>query len=197
MKLPSCASTSIYDHAEEITVQCYASQTGLGTALLQEGQPLADTETWYAQIEKEMLAVVWSLEKFNQYTYGRKVNVVSDHTPLESSGKPLAIRGCALTSWINYMHVAACLYGNKLGQRAPHTRFVVLCHGLFHVICITMPSSCCAIGCTNRWSKVCSVKFYRIPLASDRRSMWVTAIQRKQWTPNDYTRICSDHFCTG
>ena len=109
----------------------------------------------------------------------------------------ITIRGCALTSWINYMHVAACLYGNKLGQRAPHTRFVVLCHGLFHVICITMPSSCCAIGCTNRWSKVCSVKFYRIPLASDRRSMWVTAIQRKQWTPNDYTRICSDHFCTG
>ena len=30
-----------------------------------------------------MLAVVWSLEKFNQYTYGRKVNVVSDHKPLE------------------------------------------------------------------------------------------------------------------
>ena len=27
--------------------------------------------------------VVWSLEKFNQYTYGRKVNVVSDHKPIE------------------------------------------------------------------------------------------------------------------
>ena len=79
-----------YDHAKEITVQCDASQTALGAALLQEGQPLAfanraltDTETRYAQIEKEMLAVVWSLEKFNQYTYGRKVNVVSDHKPLE------------------------------------------------------------------------------------------------------------------
>ena len=79
-----------YDHAKEITVQCDASQTGLGAALLQEGQPLAfasraltDTETRYAQIEKEMLAVVWSLEKFNQYTYGRKVNVVSDHKPLQ------------------------------------------------------------------------------------------------------------------
>ena len=30
-----------------------------------------------------MLAVVWSLEKLNQYTYGRKVNVVSDHKHLE------------------------------------------------------------------------------------------------------------------
>ena len=81
--------------------------------------------------------------------------------------------------------------------QAPHTRFAVLCHGLFQVIYITMPSSCCAVGCTNRWCKVCSVKLYRIPLPSDRRSMWVTAIQRKQWTPNDYSRLCSDHFCTG
>ena len=79
-----------YDHAKDIAVQCDASQTGLVAPLLQEGQPLAfassaltDTETRYAQIEKEMLAFVWSLEKFNQYTYGRKVNVVSDHKPLE------------------------------------------------------------------------------------------------------------------
>ena len=40
---------------------CDASQTGLGATLLQEGRPvtyasrvLMDTETWYAQIEKEM-----------------------------------------------------------------------------------------------------------------------------------------------
>ena len=45
-----------YDHTKEITVQCDASQTGQGAALLQEGQPLAfasraltDTETPYAQ----------------------------------------------------------------------------------------------------------------------------------------------------
>ena len=37
-----------------------------------------DTETRCAQIEKEMLS--WSVEKkFNHYTYGQKVNVVSDH----------------------------------------------------------------------------------------------------------------------
>ena len=79
-----------YEYAMEITVQCHASQKCLGTTLLEEGKPLAfdsraltDTETRYAQIEKEMLAVVWSLEKFNQYTYGRKENVVSDQKHFE------------------------------------------------------------------------------------------------------------------
>ena len=79
-----------YDPDKELSIQCDASQTGLGAALLQDGQPLAfvsraitDTETRYAQLEKGMLAVVWSIAKFDQYTYGRRVNMVSDHKPLE------------------------------------------------------------------------------------------------------------------
>jgi len=50
-----------YNAAEEVTVQCDASQYGLGAALLQKGQPvtyaswaLTDPETRYAQIEKEL-----------------------------------------------------------------------------------------------------------------------------------------------
>ena len=31
-----------------------------------------------------MLAIVFSLERFNQYTFGRHVNVESDHKPLET-----------------------------------------------------------------------------------------------------------------
>ena len=45
---------------------------------------LSETETRYAQIEKEMLAIIYAVEKFNDYTFGRKVTVYSDHTPLES-----------------------------------------------------------------------------------------------------------------
>ena len=52
---------------------------------------LTDTETRYAQIEKEMLAIVYALEKFNQFTFGRHVTVYSDHKPLEAIlKKPLA-----------------------------------------------------------------------------------------------------------
>ena len=48
-----------YNLAEEVTIQCDASQTGLGAALMQNGQPVAytsraltDTDIRYAQIEK-------------------------------------------------------------------------------------------------------------------------------------------------
>ena len=59
-------------------------------ALMQDGKPieyasrsLTDTEQRWAQIEKEMLAVVCGLERFDQYTFGRKVTVINDHKPLD------------------------------------------------------------------------------------------------------------------
>lgn len=76
---------------EELTVQCDASDKGLGAALIQKGQPIAfashaltDPETCYAQIEKDMLAVVFTLNKFDQYIYGHPVTVQSDHKPLSA-----------------------------------------------------------------------------------------------------------------
>ena len=73
-----------------VTLQCDASDKGLGAVLLQDGHPIAyanraltDPETRYAQIEKELLAVVYGLEKVHTYTYGRQVSVESDHKPLE------------------------------------------------------------------------------------------------------------------
>ena len=81
-----------YDVNEEVTIQCDASETGLGAVLMQKGQPIAfasraltDTETRYAQIEKELLAIVWSTDKFNQYILGREVvHLESDHEPLKA-----------------------------------------------------------------------------------------------------------------
>ena len=89
---------SYYNPKAELEIQCDASQKGLGAALLQRGKPIAyasraltETETRYAQIEKEMLAMVFSLEKFHQFTFGRKVIVRSDCKPLESIlKKPLS-----------------------------------------------------------------------------------------------------------
>lgn len=81
---------AFYNPEEDLAIQCDSSCTGVGAALLQQDQPLAyasralaDVETRYAPIEKEMLAVVYSLERFHQYTYGRHTTVYSDHKPLE------------------------------------------------------------------------------------------------------------------
>ncbi len=77
--------------SEVLEIQCNSSQSGLGTALMQNGHPIAyasraltETESRYAQIEKEMMATVFSVEKFNDYTFGRRTIVHTNHKPLES-----------------------------------------------------------------------------------------------------------------
>jgi len=80
-----------FDVQKPVTISCDASPTGLGGVLLQDRRPVAyasrsltDAESRYAQIEKELLAVQFSLERFNQYTYGKRVTIESDHKPLEA-----------------------------------------------------------------------------------------------------------------
>ena len=79
-----------YEREKDLVLQCDASEGGLGAALLQDGRPLAygsraltATEWNYAQKEKELLAIVFSTERFHQYTYGRSIIVESDHKPLQ------------------------------------------------------------------------------------------------------------------
>lgn len=63
-----------YDINDEVTIQCEASERGLGATLLQNRQPfafasqtLSAVEQRYAQIEKECLAIVFGCQKFSQY----------------------------------------------------------------------------------------------------------------------------------
>ena len=79
-----------YDRTKPVTVQVDASQRGIGTCLLQEGKPIAyasksltDTETRYANIARELLAIVFACQQFNTYVLGRPFTVESDHKPLE------------------------------------------------------------------------------------------------------------------
>ena len=45
---------------------------------------LSTAEQNYAQIEKELLAIVFALKKCHQYVYGVTIKVQSDHKPLEA-----------------------------------------------------------------------------------------------------------------
>ncbi|XP_052783396.1 uncharacterized protein K02A2.6-like isoform X1 [Mya arenaria] len=82
---------SYFDPNIEVVLQVDASQNGLGCVLLQNDKPvffaskaLTSAERNYAQITKELYAVLYGMTKFHQMTYGRHVVVQSDHKPLVS-----------------------------------------------------------------------------------------------------------------
>ena len=79
-----------YDRTKPVVVQADASQRGMSACLLQEGQLIAfasksltDTKTRFTNIERELLAVVFSCQRFNTYILGRPLTVESVHKPLE------------------------------------------------------------------------------------------------------------------
>ena len=92
------AKLAYFDINKELFLQVDSSKSGVGCFLHQDGRPieyasktLTDTQRRWAQIEKELLSVVIGLERFDQYTYGRKVIVENDHKPLEQIiKKPLS-----------------------------------------------------------------------------------------------------------
>ena len=68
-----------------------APSEGLGACLLQGMQQvpyasrsLNSAKRNYAQIEKEMLAIVYGTNKFHQHIYGKQASVETDHKRLES-----------------------------------------------------------------------------------------------------------------
>ena len=87
-----CNSTTLayFDTGKDGVLQVDSSQKGLGAVLMQDSQPIAfasksltDTEARYANIERELLAVVYACERFHTYLYGKPFVVHSDHKPLE------------------------------------------------------------------------------------------------------------------
>ena len=101
-----------YEPNEPLVLQCDASDHGLGAALIQGGKPVAfasralsQAEQKYAQIEKELLAIVYGVERFHQFTYGRPVTVESDHKPLEViHQKPLSVAPRRLQKMMMRLH---------------------------------------------------------------------------------------------
>ena len=94
------AKLKFYDPKAPLQLQVDASMRGLGACLLQpdkddnghygsEYRPVAyaskslsPTQSRYANIEREMLAVTFGIKRFEVYLYGRQFEVVTDHKPL-------------------------------------------------------------------------------------------------------------------
>ena len=87
-----CEETTLafFDANKETVIQVDASSRGLGAVLIQDSKPVAfaskslsGTEQRYANIERELLAIVFGCERFHTYVYGKPFKVETDHKPLE------------------------------------------------------------------------------------------------------------------
>ena len=81
---------AFFDERQQTVLQCDALKSALGAVLLQNDRSIAyasrvftPAETNSSQIERELLAVLFGMELFDQYTFGRSVIVHSDHKPLQ------------------------------------------------------------------------------------------------------------------
>ncbi len=93
----SLASTPILrlaDMSKPFLVQTDASDVGLGASLVQShdgcrhpvtfaSKLLLPRERNYAVVERECLAIVWALEKFQNFLFGREFILETDHAPLQ------------------------------------------------------------------------------------------------------------------
>ena len=87
LKLMASTPVLRYYDMTQVTLQNDASESGLGAALLQNGQPvtfawkaLTKTEQGYAQTKKECLAIVFVCERFDHYLHRRDlITVHTDH----------------------------------------------------------------------------------------------------------------------
>ena len=82
-----CAQTTLsyYDLKKKTTIQVDASGRGLSATLLQDNKPIAfasktlsPAKTRYANIERDMLAVVFGCERFHNYVFATRF----DHCPV-------------------------------------------------------------------------------------------------------------------
>lgn len=86
-----------------------ASEYALGAVLSQEektgerpvayaSRRLTETEARYSAIERELLGIVWAVDHFRPYIFGRKFEVHTDHRPLMWVGK-LKESSARITRW--------------------------------------------------------------------------------------------------
>ncbi|XP_019736608.1 uncharacterized protein LOC109522457 isoform X1 [Hippocampus comes] len=60
-----------------------------------------------------------------------------------------------------------------------------------------MVHTCVVAGCRNRRTPGTGLSFYRFPRDPERKQLWIAAVNRQGWAPNDGSRLCSTHFISG
>lgn len=100
-----------YNVNDKIQIIADAGPKGLGAVLVQIGEngpriisfasrSLTKAEQNYCQLEKEALALVWAVERFKLYVFGREFDLITDSKPLEFLFGPRAKTNARIERWI-------------------------------------------------------------------------------------------------
>ncbi|KAL0901956.1 hypothetical protein ABMA27_007099 [Loxostege sticticalis] len=109
--LSSIDTLGYYDPDDYTQVIADASPVGLGAVLIQSdskgpriiaygNRTLSELERKYSQTEKEALALVWAVEHFNIFLFGKKFDLVTDHKPLEFLFGPKSRPYARVERWV-------------------------------------------------------------------------------------------------
>lgn len=114
-KIKQCLSDErtlgYYNVNDRTQLYADASPVGLGAVLIQfnDSEPrvisyasksLSDTEKRYCQTEKEALALVWAVERFHFYLFGRSFELITDHKALEVIFSPKSKPCARIERWV-------------------------------------------------------------------------------------------------
>ncbi|XP_030747091.1 uncharacterized protein K02A2.6-like [Sitophilus oryzae] len=115
-KLKECLANirtlGYYNPNEKTQVMADASPVGLGAVLIQindqgprviafGNKSLTECERRYCQTEKEALALVWAVEHFKVYLYGKdSFELITDHKPLEAIFHPKSKPCARIERWV-------------------------------------------------------------------------------------------------
>ena len=132
-KIANSTENSHYNPKLDVRVKCDATRSGLGAALEQDTpdgwKPIAfasrvlnSTEERYSVDELQLLGIVWSIDYFKYYLYGKNFTVVTDHRALLSILKEHRSKksyNSRLSRWIDrlipYNYTIEHLPGAKMG----------------------------------------------------------------------------------
>ena len=99
---------SLPNREEAFVLETDASEIGLGGVLRQKGQPVAyisrllkKAEKNYTITEKEALAALWAMEKFEFLLTGKEFNLVTDHKALQEIKKKHNFGTPRITRWLS------------------------------------------------------------------------------------------------
>ena len=131
--LTSAQCMAYFDMQKDTFVTVDASPVGLSAILSQRtpgqdddkvisyaSRALTAVETRSSQTEKEALAVVWGIEHFHLYLYGKEFTLITDHKPLEVIyGNILAKVSAHIERWILRLRLYTFKVVNKPGANNP------------------------------------------------------------------------------